>query len=204
MVSRTSAQPITVYLHVNAYVKHLSTEDQETLNFLCANISSVEDGIRGRIVKYLLSKDELDAIEVAGLHVPDDGTMTFQSYRWKKTLYHAKTSTLWDSSVCEFEQQGIKTLGSIRRFCILQQGPVAIIDVFERLHEGILHGIAASRPLLAANEEHLNRFFVKVNKKCVTKTLTVAFTNCLIQKCIHIPVKHSPTDTIAYLPNLIV
>ena len=42
------SRSICMKFSINAYVKQLSTEDQETLNVL--DISSVEDGIRGRIV----------------------------------------------------------------------------------------------------------------------------------------------------------
>ena len=67
---------------------------------------------------------------------------------------------------------GIRRLGSIRKFCVLIEGPVAIIDVSERLQRSILNDIPFSKPDLA--NAAIGRFFEKVKKLlqrlCKSKT----------------------------------
>ena len=74
-------------------------------------------------------KDKLEAIRNAGFQGTDDAVSTFKSYYLKNTSYHVKDKkTLRDSSVCEFEDEGIRRLGSVRKFCILIEGPFAILN----------------------------------------------------------------------------
>ena len=166
-------------------------------------ISNTEDGIRGKILNTVLLNEELDAIHNAGFHITgtDNVVAIFKSYYLKNTSYHAKDKkTLQDSSICEFEDRGMRRIGSIRKFCMLQEGPVAIVDIFERLPDGILKDIQASKPDLVNTA--VDRFFVKVKKVSVTNIISAVATKSLIRKCIHIPHKHSPTDVIVYLPNV--
>ena len=83
---------------------------------------------------------------------------------------------------------------------MVKEGPVAIIDIFEKLSDGILKDIQASKPDLV--NAAVDRFFVKVKKVSVTNIISAVATNSLIRKCVHIPNKHSLTDLIVYLPNV--
>ena len=57
---------------------------------------------------------------------------------------------------------------------MLKEGPVAIIDIFERLPDGILKDIQASKPDLV--NAAVDRFFVKVKKVSVTNIISAVAT----------------------------
>ena len=122
----------------NSYVNELSSsEHDKTLQFLSKEISHTEEGIRGKILNTVLLNEELDTIHNAGFHITgtDNVVATFKSYYLKSTSYGAKDKkTLRDSSVCEFEDRGMRRIGPIRKFCTLKEGPVAIVYIFQRLH----------------------------------------------------------------------
>ena len=151
---------------VCSYANELaSSENERTLQFLSKEITNTEEGIRRKLLNTVLLNKELDAIHSSGFHITgtDNVVPTFKSYYLKNTIYHAKDKkTLRDSSVCEFEDRGMRRIGSIRKFCMLMEGPVAIIDIFERLPDGILKDIQASKPDLV--NASVDRFFVKVKK----------------------------------------
>ena len=177
---------ICMKFSVNSYVNELSSSEQDkTLQFLSKEISNTEEGIRGKILNTVLLNEELDAIHNAGFHVTgtDNVVATFKSYYLKNTSYRSKDKkTLRDSSVCEFEDRGMRRIGSIRKFCMLKEGPVAIIDIFERLPDGILKDIQASKPDLV--NAAVDRFFVKVKKVSVTNIISAVATKSLIRKCV--------------------
>ena len=189
---------------LRSYVNELaSSEHERTLQFLKKEILNTQEGIRGKIFNTVLLNEELDAIHNAGFHTTgtDNVVTTFKSYYLRNTSYRIKDKkTLRDSSVCEFQDRGMRRIGSIRKFCMLKEGPVAIIDIFEKLSDGILKDIQASKPDLV--NAAVDRFFVKVKKVSVTNIISAVATNSLIRKCVHIPNKHSPTDVIVYLPNV--
>ena len=188
-------------LFISSYANELaSSENERTLQFLSKEITNTEEGSRGKLLNTVLLNEELDAIHNSGFHITgtDDVVPTFKSYYLKNTIYHAKDKkTLRDSSVCEFEDRGMRRIGSIRKFCMLMEGPVAIIDIFE---SGILKDIQASKPDLV--NASVDRFFVKVKKGSVTNIISAVASKSLIRKCVHISNKHSRTDVIVYQPNV--
>ena len=118
-----------------------------------------------------------------------------------KTSYHIRKNTLRDSSVCEFLYGSDLLLGSIRCFCITMEGPVAIIDTFERMTESILSDITFSKPIYSRNALQLSHYFVKVKKLSVSNTVLAVSVNCIKRKCIHISIAKSQTDIIVFIPN---
>ena len=46
------------------------------------------------------------------------------------------------------------------------------------------------------------RHFIKVKKISVSKQVVAVAVNNLIQKCVHVPIKHSSTDFIIFMPNV--
>ena len=46
------------------------------------------------------------------------------------------------------------------------------------------------------------RHFYKVQKVSVSKQVVAVSVNNLIQICVHVPIKHSSTDTIIIMPNI--
>ena len=109
--------------------------------------------------------------------------------------------TLRDSSVCEFLHGSDLLLGSIRRFCITVEGPVAIIDTFENMTESILSDVTFSKPIYSRNALQITKYFVKVKKLSVSNTVLAVSVNSLKRKCIHTPIKKSQTDIIVFIPN---
>ena len=78
------------------------------------------------------------------------------------------------------------------------EGPVAIIDTFENMTEGILSGAPFSKPIHSRNALHINKNFVQVS---VLNTVLAVSVNSLRRKCIHIPIKKSQADIIVFIPN---
>lgn len=93
-------------------------------------------------MKQILIEDEIQAVQKAGFETPDI-VANYSSYCINKTTYQ-KVKSLRDSSVCEFIQGPNLCLGSIRKFCVLKEGHIAIIDVYERVPEGLLDAFKPS------------------------------------------------------------
>ena len=81
------------------------------------------------------------------------------------------------------------------------EGPVAIIDTFENMTEGILSGAPFSKLIYSRNALHINKNFVQVKKLSVSNTVLAVSVNSLMRKCIHIPIKKSQADIIVFIPN---
>ena len=48
----------------------------------------------------------------------------------------------------------------------------------------------------------LNRYFSIVKKITVSNQLEAVGVDAIKQKCVHVPIKHSPTDVIVLQPNV--
>ena len=101
--------------------------------------------------------------------------------------------------MCEFIQGPNLCLGSIRKFCVLKEGHIAIIDVYEQVPEGLLDAFKPSlQELKTVRNTLLNRYFAIVKKISVSNQLVAVSVNAIKQKCVHVPIKHSPTDMLLY------
>ena len=82
------------------------------------------------------------------------------------------------------------------------EGPVAIIDTFERITESILSDVTFSKPIYSRNALQLSHYFVKVKKLSVSNTVLAVSVNCIKRKCIYISITKSQTDIIVFIPNM--
>ena len=124
---------------VSAYRNELSPSDSLAIDFLKED--NLLNGAHGKIHCGNLLDYEYDALQEAGFHLASNDVTTFPYY-----TADDKTSLKY-SSVCEFLYGSDLLLGSIRCFCITLEGPVAIIDTFERMTESILSDITFSKPI---------------------------------------------------------
>ena len=88
------------------------------------------------MVKLILLDYEYHALQVAGFN--NDITTFSYNTAVERTSYHIRKKTFRGSSFCEFLHGSELLLGSIRRFCITVEGPVAIVDTFKRMTKSIL------------------------------------------------------------------
>ena len=107
------------------------------------------------------------------------------------------------SSVCAFQHGSEMLFGFIGLFCFTDGLPIAVIDIFEQTHDGLL--TCLREPSLdgldGSQTEPLNDFVFKVKKLSVSdKTVAVPVTS-ILAKCVHIPIKYSPCDYIVMIPN---
>ena len=51
--------------------------------------------------------------------------------------------------MCEYDNGAAKMLGSIRKFCFVREGPIAILDVSVKQPQSILDTLTVSKPILA-------------------------------------------------------
>ena len=111
-----------------------------------------------------------------------------------------------NSSVCMIRMPNEICFGSIRRFCYIGEAQVAIASLFDRTNEDILK---EPRPTsILHTEDHIaarciNSFIFKVKKISLTQKMVAFSVDRLIKKCVHIPIKHSSTDYIVTIPNII-
>ena len=138
-ISRAISMQYTIPKFRNKFVK---SENSRTLTFLGSGDKCIPTGPLGRITQQSLLKDEVDAVVKAGFFVPNTNNVTTcVSFAFNATSYRARKGgirRLRDSSICEFKNEDRTMLGSIRKFCILTEGPIIILDVFTKLPESIL------------------------------------------------------------------
>lgn len=89
--------------------------------------------------------------------------------------------------------------GSISKFCFLSEAPIVIVSVFDCTGESILvasmhHSSLLPQDISAAR--CINLYIHKVKKLCFSQGAIAIHPKDIIGKCVHVPVKHSPTDFI--------
>ena len=176
---------IALKYYTPAYIQELSlSENSRTMEFLDKK-QMEHTGPLGRLVQRSLLDIEIDAIHNAGFHVPDGTHVTvFPCFCINKTSYRArKVGTLRDSSVCELNDGPRKMFRSIRKFCFVTEGPIAIVDVFVQQPQSILETLTVSKSIFARNELLVSKYFIKVLKLSVSKKDVAVSAYNLIQKC---------------------
>ena len=74
--------------------------------------------------------------------------------------------------------------------------------MYERVPEGLLDAFKPSlQELKTVRNTLLNRYFAIV-KISVSNQLVAVSVNAIKQKCVHMPIKHSPTDVNVFQPNV--
>ena len=161
----------------------------------------------GRVKIRAPTDEEKRALSEAGFEAP--ATMAiYPRCRVGRLVIHARTSSrekVRDNSICSVRctagDENQMTFGSVQLICCFANMHVAIICLFEHTYEGVLSDLpAANHPELAI-DNLINLFVYKVKKLSLSnKTIAIAIEH-ITEKCIHIPVKYSPTDFIVKLPN---
>ena len=121
------------------------------------------------------------------------------------TAYQAKKTKLArDSSVCEFMYHDTLMFGSIRKFYVLKNADhIAIIDVYEWVSQGILDNVSPTmHDLKSFRNMQLNSYFVVIKKISLTNNVVAVPVISILRKCVHVPIKYSPTDVIIFQPNI--
>jgi len=189
-------------------------ENSDTMEFLdkiCGDLRSAS-GPLGKIVHATLTRVEMKSIQEAGLSISTSKVPTFPRYRRGNLILSVcKTNTTRNNSVCRVEVHvSTPTLcelfGSIQKFCLIDRLPVAIVALFENTKENII-SIPHHQLSLLQNDHKAAQIFdlfaYKVKKLSLSKKLIALSAENIIEKCIHIPVKHSPTDIVIVLPNVV-
>ena len=138
---------ISLSLHKNAVMK----SNQESDNFI---IHYFEDGPVGKSKTITLDESEKQILRNAGLTIPENGLKSCNSYMLKHTYQARKNPMkLRDSSVYMFQVGPNTMMGSIRKFVLLNEEPIAIIEKFETVEENLLQAVhvRARRPFYANN-----------------------------------------------------
>ena len=78
--------------------------------------------------------------------------------------------------------------GINKKVCVLKAGPIAIIDIYERVvPEGLLDAYKPSvRELKTVRNTLLNRYFATVKKISISNQLVAVSFNAIKQKCVHV------------------
>ena len=105
-------------------------------------------GPLGKCMTQILLEDKIQVVQNTGFETPDI-VANYPSYCINKTTYLTKK---------------VKCLGSIRKFCVLKECPIAIIDINERVPEGLLDAYKPSVWELKTVRNRLpvlNRYFAQ-------------------------------------------
>ena len=135
---------------------------------------------------------------------------TFPRYRKNGVVFASKQTKLRDSSVCMIRRVNTGStsdicFGSIRKLCIIEEVPFVIVSVFDYTGENILVGSmnhSSLRPQDIEAAKTISSYIKKVKKLSLSQGLVAISTRNLLQKCVHIPMKYSPTDYIVTIPNI--
>lgn len=183
-----------------------NTATVQFLNVVGGMQKQDRQGVMGKITHKKLSTEEITLLQNAGNDV-SQYVPVFPRYRVRGVVYASSSPrNSRDSSTCMVPtlSHGV-CFGSIHRFCFVNGVPVAIISLFDLTNQDI-HKESPPGSTLLTNDNRaarcINKFMYEVKKLSLAKTLVVISPDSLLTKCIHIPVKHSPTDYIVVIPNM--
>ena len=189
---------------MTAHINALPVESARTVAFLNQSVN-INNGPLGKCRNTQLLTDEANILSNSDYRVSDKVLPTYLSYMINGTAYQAKKTKLArDSLVCEFIYLDTLMLGSIRKFYVLKNADhIAIIDVYERVSQGILDNVSPTiHDLKSFRYMQLNSYFVVVKKISLTNNVVAVPVISILRKCVHVPIKYSPTDVIIFQPNI--
>ena len=195
---------ITMNYSMTAHINALPVESARTVAFFNQSVN-INNGPLGKCRNKQLLTDEANILSNSDYRVSDKVLPTYLSYMINGTAYQAKKTKLArDSSVCEFMYHDTLMLGSIRKFYVLKNADhIAIIDVYERVSQGILDNVSPTiHDLKSFRNMQLNSYFVVVKKISLTNNVVAVPVISILRKCVHVPIKYSPTDVIIFQPNI--
>lgn len=185
-------------------------ENEMTMAFLekGSEQSSHKAGPLGKVTQKKLSEEELKALHESGFQVIAATSPVFPRYKSSTSsvfLSH-KQRNLRDSSICMINMPTGTGYGSIRKFCFASATEVAIVSLFELTKENVLKEPRRSSSLCTSDHKAakcVNSFVFKVKKLSLSNKIVAISVDNIIQKCVHIPIKHSSTDFIVTMPNTV-
>ena len=115
-----------------------------------------------------------------------------------------KSAGAKSSSIVCYTDDGPLSFGCINFYFFYNNQPLALIDKFTVMEDGILDDIDSPRleTLMRANKI-LDRFFIKVKKLSLTNEILTIPISSIVRKCVLIPVKGHEWSYIILLPNVI-
>lgn len=160
----------------------------------------------GKIKVRKPTEQEVLWLSEAGFETPPSVSV-FTRYRINRLVVQArdscKSNCVRNNSVCLFTTSGSSAslFGSVKTLFGIGDRHVAIVCVYESTEEDILFDIPAPqhRQLRSCT---IDNFFVSKVKKLSLSNRNIAIpVTDILARCIHIPIKHSPTEYIITLPN---
>ena len=188
-------------------------ENETTMTFLeqvgGQHVSSKKiPGPLGRVINKRLNEDQVKSLEHAGFKVQAATVPTFRYCRINGVVFSSsRKGTMRDSSICQFRLPSHEVcFGSIAMFCLTDGVLAMFISVFEATRDCFLS--EGSFGSLLQPDDHVaakcaNLFFFNVKKLSITNRLVAISPEHILGKCVHIPIKHYPTDCIVTSPNYI-
>lgn len=202
-------QAVTLRQTLPTLHKKLSKcENEATMTFLEKVIDghSHKMGPLGRVTHMKLSKEELEALDEGGFKVMGSTLPGFPRYKGNSVFVSSKPRNLRNSSICKIRLPSKECFGSIRKFCFVGTASVALVSVFESTGEDILKEPHHSSSLNTDDHKAakcINSFIFKVKKISLSNKVVAVSLSSILTKCVHIPLKHSPTDFIVTIPNIV-
>lgn len=179
-----------------AFLEHVSGQQRQN-----------HTGSLGRVVHKALSDKQVTALQQADFQVTTTTLPVFPRYKINGvTFSSSKQCKLRNSSICQIKIQSSHEIcfGSIGAFCFTGGVPAVLVSVFESTENCVI-GESRSRSVLQPDDcraaKCVELFIFKVKKISISNRLVAIPPENIIRKCVHIPLKHSPTDFIVTLPN---
>lgn len=164
----------------------------------------------GRIVHKNLSQEEKKAVVEAGYLVTGNTLPVFPRYMIDGVVYASfKPSNERNSSVCMVNvQNGTSSefcFGTISKFCFVGGSSAVLVieSLFECTGESILVQSMHRSSLLPEDIRAARGIDLYIYKVKKSQGVIAISPKDIVRKCVHVPVKHSPTDFIVTQPNTI-
>lgn len=156
-----------------------------------------------------LNKEQITALEQAGFEVTTNYLPVFYRYRLNSVTYCSSNQRrVRNSSICRVRIPSSHEVcfGSISTFCFANGVPAAVVSVYESTDDCIIS--ESSYHSFLQPDDHaaakcVKLFMFKVKKLSISKRLVAIPPEVILGKCVHIPIKHSPTDCIVTMPNYV-
>ena len=185
---------------VSTFIKSLAETETKDAQYSievkgCITHKQVDDSIANA----LFSANFIDTLH------PLPKLPTCERIRYNSTLHSATNGKkrARDGSICIFKYESTLQFGSITKFCFAKHQVVAILRVFTLIDQSILDSLRApTLPEVLPLSKSINKFIFCVEKLSLSNGTVAIPATAIHLKCIHIPVKGSPTDFTVVSPNM--
>ena len=105
-----------------------------------------------------------------------------------------------DSSICRIKSNDTMFFVSVGRLCLTNGSIIGIGNVFQSMQHNILDAIGKPSVKNHTLQNRSSLIIYKV-QKLSSKTVVAFPVSSIIQRCVHVPLKHSETDFVILQPN---